>query len=53
MRSDCSYMRVASSHQHAVKKGLGQFAPMIKIVLRGNDKLHMTSQLRKAIMLRS
>ena len=31
-------------------KKLDQFVPMRKIVLRGNDKPHMTSQLKRGIM---
>ena len=55
IRSDCSYIEGGNltSLQHVIEKRLDQFAPMKKIVLRGNNKPHMTSQLRKAIMKRS
>ena len=42
-----------TSLQHVIEKRLNQFAPMKKIVLCGNNKHHMTSQLRKAIIERS
>ena len=42
-----------NSLQHVLEKRLDQFASMKKIVLRGNNKPHVTSQLRKAIMKRS
>ena len=54
-RSDCSYIDGGNltSLQHVIEKRADQFPPMKKIVLRENDKLHMTSQLRKAIIKRS
>ena len=54
IRLDCSYNEGdnLTSRQHVTEKRLDQFAPMRKIVLRGNNKPHMTSQLRKAIMKR-
>ena len=53
--SDCSYIEYGNltSLQHVIEKRLDQFAPIKKIVLRENDKPHMTSQLRKAIIKRS
>ena len=42
-----------TSLQRVIEKRLDQFDPMKKIVLRGNNKPNMTSQLRKAIMKRS
>ena len=55
IRSDCSYIDDGNlaSVQHVIEKRPDQFAPMKKIVLRGNTKPHMTSQLRKAIIKRS
>ena len=54
-RSDCSYVEggILTSLEHAIEKRADQFASMKKIVLRENYKLHMISQLRKAIMKRS
>ena len=54
IRSDCSYNEGdnLTSLQHVTEKRLDQFAPMRKIVLRGNNIPHMISQLRKAIMKR-
>ena len=51
IRSDCSYIEGGNltSLQHVIEKRFDQFVPMKKIVLRGNNKPHMTSQLRKAI----
>ena len=44
-RSDCSYVEggILTSLQHVIEKRADQFPPMKKIVLRTNDKLHMTS----------
>ena len=55
IRSDCSYTEGGNLTilQHIIEKQLDQFAPMKKIVLRGNNKSHMTFELRKAIMKRS
>ena len=55
IRSDCSYIEGGNltSLQHVKEKRLDQFAPMKKIVLCENNKSHLTSQLRKAIMKRS
>ena len=55
IRSDCSYIEGGNltSLQRVIEKRLDQFDPMKKIVLRGNNKPNMTSQLRKAIMKRS
>ena len=55
IRSDCSYIEGSNltSLQHVIEKRLDQFDPMKKMVLRGNNKLHRTSQLRKATMKRS
>ena len=52
MRSIFSYTEGGNltSLQPVIGKRLDQFAPMKKIILRGNNKLHMISQLRKAIM---
>ena len=43
IRSDCSYIE----GENLIEKRFDQFAPMKKIVLRGNNKPHMTSQLRQ------
>ena len=55
IRPDCSHIEGENltSVQHVSEKRLDQFAPLKKIVLRGNNKPQMTSQLRKAIMKRS
>ena len=55
IRSDCSYIEGGNltSLQHVIEKRFDQFVPMKKIILRGNNKPHMTSQLRKAIMKKS
>ena len=55
IRPDFSYIEGGNltSLQHVSEKRLDQFAPLKKIVLRGNNKPQMTSQLRKAIMKRS
>ena len=55
IRPDCSHIEGGNltSLQHVSEKSLDQFAPLKKIVLRGNNKPQMTSQLRKAIMKRS
>ena len=52
--SDCSYTEGANliSLQHLIKR-LDQFAPLKKILLHGNNKSHMISQLRKAIIKRT
>ena len=52
MRSVFSYTEAGNLTflQHVIGKRLDQFAPMKKIILRGNNKPHMTSQLRKAIL---
>ena len=54
-RSDCSYIEGGNltSLQHVIEKRADQFASMKKIVLREDDKPHMASQLRNAIMKRS
>ena len=55
IRSGCSHIEGGNvtSLQHVITKRLDQFAPMKNIALRGNNKPHMTSQLRKAIRKRS
>ena len=55
IRSDCYYIEGGNltSLQHVIERRLDQFAPVKKFLLRGNDKPHMTSQLKKAIMKRS
>ena len=55
IRSDSSCIEVGNlnSLQNVIEKRLNQFAPLKQITLRGNNKPHMTSQLRKAIMKRS
>ena len=55
IRSGCSHIEGGNvtSLQHVITKRLDQFAPMENIALRGNNKPHMTSQLRKAIRKRS
>ena len=54
IRSDSSY--IEGGHltllQNVIEKRLNQFAPVMNIVICGDDKPHMTSQLRKAIMKR-
>ena len=51
-RSDFSYNEGGNltSLQHVIEKRLDRFASVKKIALRGNNKPHMTSQSRKAIM---
>ena len=54
IRSNCSSIgsgNLTSLH-HVIEKRFDQFALMKKIVLRGNNKPYMTSQLGKAIMKR-
>ena len=55
IRSDCSYIEggYLTFLQHVIEERLDQFAPMKKIILCGNDKPRIISQLRKAIMKRS
>ena len=52
IRQDWSYIEGGNltSRQRVIEKRLDQFSPMKKIVLPGNNKPHMISQLRKAIM---
>ena len=54
IRPNCSYIEGGNltSLQHVIEKRFDQFALMKKIVLLGNNKPHMTFQLRKAIMKR-
>ena len=51
VRLDCSYIEGGNltSLQHVIEKRLDQFAPKKNIVIRGNNKPHRTSQLRKTI----
>ena len=55
IKSDSSYIEVGNlnSLQKVIEKRFDQFAPLKQITLRGNNKPHMTSDLRKAIMKRS
>ena len=48
IRSDCSYTEGCNltSLQHVIEKRFDQFASMKKVVLRGNNKPHMTSRLK-------
>ena len=54
IRSDCSNLEGGNltSLQQIIEKRLDQFVSVKKIVLRGNNKHHMTSQLTNAIMKR-